>query len=113
MLKTATFGLGLTIAALLACGGSPSWTYNRLIRDPVEGDLVSVSCDGKQTVCYEGAARACPRGFDVADSGGQSKTKVIAVPNTYNKTTTVVTKHDYDGTLLVRCKPKAAAVAGQ
>lgn len=99
-------GLALLVTA---CGASSS--HQRLVADPVNGDLVSVSCDGSQNLCYSEAARACPGGFDVADSTGQVNTRVVPVQNALTKQTTYYSRESYAGSLLVRCRPDAVQPA--
>lgn len=82
-------GLALCLLALLACARSPGWSYKRLVRDPAQGDLVSVVCSDAHANCHAGAAAACPRGFTVEDPGPHTKTRTA-----------------YEGALLVRCRPE-------
>lgn len=101
-------GLGVCLCALFACGGGggASWHYNRVIRDPTHGDLVAVSCTGSKRQCYVGAAKACPQGFEIADSAGRTSTDskgyVTTLPNGqvqgFSKS-----ESSYGGDLLVRC----------
>lgn len=107
-----TFGLLLCGGVLLACGGggASGWRYNRVIRDPVQGDLVAVSCEGQKRECYVGAAKACPSGFEIADSSGRTATSsngyVTTLPNGqiqgFSKSSS-----SFEGDLLVRCTPTA------
>lgn len=104
-MRQETFGLTLTICALLACAGSSSTRIGR--------DTYSVECKRKRGNCYEEAARRCPHGFDVLD--GSDHRGAVVVANQYSPNTATATViPTYDGELLIRCQapaPPPVAVA--
>lgn len=92
MLRTATFGLLLTIGALLACAGASSTKVGR--------DTFAIDCHTSRKNCYQEAAKVCPYGFDIADSSDKQGAIVTPVGDSAVVTPT------YQGEMLVRCKPK-------
>jgi hypothetical protein len=85
----------LLVTVLAACAPAAS----EQVRGP-DGTMnwYSVTCRRNQANCYEEAGDICPRGYDVADSGGQSGVYMQA--NRYGATATPT----YSGHMLVRCK---------
>jgi hypothetical protein len=90
---------------VVGCGSSSQgWSYQRLTRDRDRGDLVAVSCDGQHRDCYRGAAKACPGGFFVEDSQGQTR-RGRATTVHYGAVSQTRAPTDYTGDMLVRCQP--------
>lgn len=90
-MRTALFGLMVTVAALLACGGN-SWSVGR-------GGIAVIEC--KHTAdCWEGAAEACPYGYDPISSDRQATKATVLNANTPQPTVVMQTR----GELVVKCR---------
>jgi hypothetical protein len=90
-MRAELLGLGVVLAALLACGGT-TWEVGR-------GGVAVIEC--KRTAdCYEGAADACPYGYDPLSSDRHTKSATVLNANTPQPTVIMHTR----GELVVKCR---------
>lgn len=94
-----TFGLLITIGALLACAGASSTKIGR--------DTYSIECRRNQGNCYEEAAERCDgRDFDVLDGSERNGALVTRTGENAAMVTPV-----HHGELLIRCRRDAPQTA--
>jgi hypothetical protein len=96
-MRSTLFGLAINVAALLACGASGGTSWER-----ARGGVVVVSCGRHTADCYNGAAAACPYGYQgLGHSTRTSAVRVTSQPIGNAVQTTVVPVQR--GELTVKC----------
>ena len=86
----------MALSALFACGGGgPQWEMHR-------GGIVEVHCGRHHGDCYDGAASACPYGYDGLESSRETGA-VATTTVTGNEAQTVVAPV-VSGQMIVKCR---------
>jgi hypothetical protein len=89
----------LLVFCALAFGGCGPSAWS----EPLQPGTYSVACKKTRSACYREAARLCPAGFDVVDSGDHTSTSPIVQYQNGQMVQTGSVQH-HRSEMLIRCK---------